>query len=295
MKNINIAEILKYLPEGIQLYSPICGKCTFDSLNKGTIICITQNNQKITFTSEGYYMLPVFEDSECVLFPSKENRDWNTIRYFKDADIVASTIPHGGTWVGIFKQYTNNEFESYCFISAKGVFNNIGLKTHSLVGTRLASEEEQQKLIQAINDNGYKWNAETKILEKLIETEFKVGDRIRNKTNTRQENVVTEIRDTHYILDDELALPFISQDQYELVPNKFDITTLKPFESRVLVRDDEKEKWEPAIWGYYNTNHNTYCPYKTVGGNCFIFCIPYKGNEHLLGVTKDCDDFYKTW
>lgn len=24
-------------------------------------------------------------------------------------------------------------------------------------------------------------------------------------------------------------------------------------------------------------------------------CIPYKGNEHLLGTTNDCNDFYKTW
>ena len=24
-------------------------------------------------------------------------------------------------------------------------------------------------------------------------------------------------------------------------------------------------------------------------------CIPYKGNEHLLGTTNDCDEFYKNW
>ena len=24
-------------------------------------------------------------------------------------------------------------------------------------------------------------------------------------------------------------------------------------------------------------------------------CIPYEGNEYLLGKTDDCDDFYKTW
>jgi hypothetical protein len=24
-------------------------------------------------------------------------------------------------------------------------------------------------------------------------------------------------------------------------------------------------------------------------------CIPYEGNEHLLGTTNDCDNFYKTW
>ena len=37
---------------------------------------------------------------------------------------------------------------------------------------RFATEEEKQKLFQAIKDNGYKWNAETKTLEKLVEHKF---------------------------------------------------------------------------------------------------------------------------
>ena len=24
-------------------------------------------------------------------------------------------------------------------------------------------------------------------------------------------------------------------------------------------------------------------------------CIPYEGNQHLLGKTDDCDEYYKTW
>ena len=34
---------------------------------------------------------------------------------------------------------------------------------------RLATEEEKQKLFDAIELNGYKWNAETKTLEKFVE------------------------------------------------------------------------------------------------------------------------------
>lgn len=26
-----------------------------------------------------------------------------------------------------------------------------------------------------------------------------------------------------------------------------------------------------------------------------MFCIPYEGNEHLLGTKEDCDEFYKNW
>lgn len=36
-------------------------------------------------------------------------------------------------------------------------------------GIRLATDEEKQKLFNAIKANGYKWNEKTKNLEKLIE------------------------------------------------------------------------------------------------------------------------------
>lgn len=44
---------------------------------------------------------------------------------------------------------------------------------------------------------------------------------------------------------------------------------------------------------------DTYCG--SIGGynwkllSYFQQCIPYEGNEHLLGTTDDCDDYYKTW
>ena len=133
-------------------------------------------------------------------------------------------------------------------INANGVFSNIGLKNHVLVGTRLATEEEKQKLFDVIKANGYRWNAETKTLEKLIE------------------------------------------------PKKFDINTLIPFESKVLVRDSKGGKWRPAYWGFYDKDKDNAInyPYECCG-NFFSQCIPYEGNEHLLGNTDDCDEFYKTW
>lgn len=78
----------------------------------------------------------------------------------------------------------------------------------------------------------------------------------------------------------------------KLVPNKFDITTLIPFESRVLVRNDEYDKWLPAVWGFYDKDEEW--PYNC-SGFYYCQCIPYEGNKHLLGKTDDCEDFYKTW
>ena len=76
-------------------------------------------------------------------------------------------------------------------------------------------------------------------------------------------------------------------------PNKFDITTLIPFESKVLARDSKNGKWIPTYWGFYDKDSD-YFPYKVIIGR-YSYCIPYEGNEHLLGTANDSDDFYKTW
>ena len=46
------------------------------------------------------------------------------------------------------------------------------------------------------------------------------------------------------------------------------------------------------MFSTYSDNYNTkfHCI-----GTYYNQCIPYEGNEHLLGTTNDCDDFYKTW
>ena len=71
------------------------------------------------------------------------------------------------------------------------------------------------------------------------------------------------------------------QDDYELVPDKFDITTLKPFD-KVLVRDDDSDEWCLALYAYYRVKTGFH---RMVGGARWKQCIPYEGNEHLLGTT----------
>ena len=57
----------------------------------------------------------------------------------------------------------------------------------------------------------------------------------------------------------------------------------KPFD-KVLVRDWENEDWIPALFGYsYIVKGSTH--YRTVGGAIWMYCIPYEGNENLLGTT----------
>lgn len=122
---------------------------------------------------------------------------------------------------------------------------------------------------------------------------FKVGDNIRIK-GTLAIYVVTEIREDCYILDDkDTYLLFKNQDQWELVPDKFDINTLKPFD-RVLVRLTNNCVWMPKFFSRYDSEMKCYS-FIITDNLGYTQCIPYEGNEHLAGKTDDCDEYYKTW
>ena len=296
---INIAELLKDCPSGMELYSPIFGNVKLEKVFNNFIYVFDSDELIATFDKKGKYK--GIENGECQLFPSKDQRDWSKFqRPFKDGDICCvktKEFEH----IFIFKVSEDcNYIQKYANLSENHFFTNKDpvCSTDCVKEIRLATEEEKQKLFQAIKDSGYKWNAETKTLEKLVAI-FKVGDRIKLKNpyakkygvfNTRK---ITKIEHSHYILDDKEVMLLSNQYLYELAPNKFDITTLKPFESRVLVRDFNDEEWCPAIWGVYG--YGKEYPHIVVSGNEFIQCIPYEGNEHLLGTTNDCDEYYKTW
>ena len=80
----NIAEILKDCPEGTKLYSPMCGECTLSEVTDYTIRVLDSNANYYNFYFNGYYI----KSGECLLFPSKENRDWDMFFPFKDGDVL---------------------------------------------------------------------------------------------------------------------------------------------------------------------------------------------------------------
>ena len=53
----------------------------------------------------------------------------------------------------------------------------------------------------------------------------------------------------------------------------------KPFD-KVLVRDGDCETWEVEYYGYQKEHK-----YVVTGGRMWYQCIPYEGNEHLVGTT----------
>ena len=63
---------------------------------------------------------------------------------------------------------------------------------------------------------------------------------------------------------------------------------LKPFD-KVLVKDEYYGSWEPAFF-WKEVDVEDLHPYMIIGGKRYRFCVPYEGNESLLGTTKDVED-----
>lgn len=60
----------------------------------------------------------------------------------------------------------------------------------------------------------------------------------------------------------------------------------KPFD-KVLVRDFSDSKWIPALYGFKVEIPSSI--HIVSGGGKWKLCIPYEGNEHLLGTTENCE------
>lgn len=81
-----------------------------------------------------------------------------------------------------------------------------------------------------------------------------------------------------YLHDDK---NLTSCDLFLEVPD--DTPTFKPYD-KVLVRDSEYDNWQCGLFSHYDKD-NEY-PYYCIGIH-YAYCIPYEGNEHLVGTTGE--------
>lgn len=121
---VNLIEILKNCPAGTKLYSPLFGEVTFRKIDKKglfPIVVETSLGATATFSAEGRYY-PVYGDSECLLFPSKDQRDWSKFKTkktkfdpktLKPYDKVLVFNYNDSCWICDF--YSHKADEQNCF------------------------------------------------------------------------------------------------------------------------------------------------------------------------------------
>ena len=224
----NLVSILKHCPEGTKLYSPIYGEVVLDSVQSKSIYTLAKTNNGATlvveFTRLGRLHYE-FSNSECVLFPSKDQRDWDKFRIpTKKGDVI---MFNGQVPCLVTGDYSQDIKNWVCGLLEDGDFctNIIHLSEWCPCFYTFATEEVKDKLFEAMDKAGYTWDGET----------------LKKKPQ------------------------------------------FKPFE-KVLVRDSESDEWRCTFYSHFNSKGIYH--HITVG-SVYAMCIPFEGNEHLVGTTKN--------
>ena len=80
-ENLDLVKILKDCPVGTKLYSPLCCEVVLNSVNEYNVdypIEVNYNDGQLTFTRDGRYNRRF--NGECMLYPSKDQRDWSKFK-----------------------------------------------------------------------------------------------------------------------------------------------------------------------------------------------------------------------
>lgn len=320
---INIAEILKNKSKGTKLYADAFGELSIEDIytedkeekDELGITLSSKDGDKLLFYNDGKYN----KYGEPILVPSKSMHDWEKFAW-KRGDVLVNSR---GLKI-LFDRWANDNYTSFYAKTINLVedgFLDTNLHT-------LASEKEAKSFIKCIEEKlGGKLNRETLEVEKT-QPEFKDGDIVFMKGiksgyyancifilrseykdgderafyyafyNTDDKFTIAEYGNTrvHYSL--RTATDSEKQQLFDALAKKgktwdaekkqiVDIKKehqFKPFE-KVLVRDSIDDVWRASFFSHIKENDGRYVT------TCVTwkFCIPYIGNESLLGTTKDVE------
>lgn len=318
---INIAAILKDKPKETKLWSSISNdECKLQEITEDSVVVdMDCNGRQWTFSVYGTTFS--FSKGEVLLFPSKGMRDWRKFAW-KKGDVLVS---NNGKVKVIFDKFRSNTYLS--FIGKYHIdsleCNNPYYQHEGEYATanfKLEEVDAAQTYINIIEERlGGKLNRETLKIEKA--QSFKDGDIVTIMPHIGEKLIyLFKAEDDekyygHAFLDGNIAI--INEDSYclkdfctarpsteeekmmlfealakkgkawdsekkEIVDLKPKVE-LKPFD-KVLVRDSKSDYWRANLFGYIGRDGYYRCVYAN-----WIFCIPYEGNESLLGTTNDVE------
>lgn len=311
---INIVEILKDKPQGTKLYSSACGKCNLKEVDDKSFK-ISFYNSKFGFMNGGEGYLDkngkLYDDGECVVFPSKEMRDWSKFAWKKGDVLVSEDNVHI-----IFEKFEDDTYTR--FKGKHYLWKECNVEDYNKEETKMltsvfekATDDVAQTYIKTIEEHlDGKLNLETLEIEKQLE--FKDGDIVvYGKSVAICRRIYKHTLSFYVSLNEMFGLLFAdeveSSEEYRFATEEekqqlFDALEkegkawdaekkqivdikkehqFKPFE-KVLVRDSIDDVWRASFFSHIKENDGRYVT------TCVTwkFCIPYIGNESLLGTTK---------
>lgn len=189
-------------------------------------------------------------NGERLLFPSRENRDWST---FTKTKFEKGDFIYTNGFVCIFagtKKHTYGEYSSDAILVFACIPEDWSSCTNSAACVYI-----YQKPDVGIGDLG------------------------------KTARLATEA-------EKNMLLDAIKLKGYEWDAEKLELRVRKPeFKvfDRVLVRNHVSSPWNLAEYAFQDQKAAV-SKYYTVGGSgWWKYCIPYKGNEHLLGTAENCE------
>lgn len=311
---INIAKILKDKPQGTKLYSSACGKCELKEADDKSFK-VSFYSSKFGFMNDGEGIFDkngnLYDDGECVVFPSKEMRDWSKFAW-KRGDVLISDCG----FVCIFKEWASDDYTRFNGCYFDGMPNAETAKY-----SKLDNNTAYGYIREIENRCGGKLNLETLKIEK---SEFKDGDIIKMTWDKYSAiaifweysnfgkgfdshvffNINTKIIEYNihgHTLQDMILRLATEEEKQQLFDTlakegkawdaeKKQIVDLKPkceFKpfDKVLSRRCSEDYW---VLNFYSHKSHKTDYHICIDGSSNLYCIPYnEETAHLLGTTDD--------
>ena len=166
-EKIDIVEILKDKPVGLKFYSNTFGYISFNGVHKDKVYFFSEDTNAHSVKPNG----KMYDGGECIIFPSKEMRDWEKFSWKKGDVLVSEDNEHI-----IFEKFEDDAYTKFRgkYYLSEEYYNKEVFQMETSVFEK-ATDNDAQTYINNINKCfGGKLNLETLEIEKG--TEFKDGD-----------------------------------------------------------------------------------------------------------------------
>lgn len=315
---INIAEILKNKPEGTKLWTDMFGSVT---LYVVTDACdafqVKHHNKEPWFDEDG----KLYKEGVLCIYPSKSMRDWEKFSW-KKGDVLISDCG----FMCIFKEWASDDYTKFngCYFdgmqntetakysklddnTAYGYIRDIENRCGGKLNLETLKIEKKTKFEDgdiAFADYGNRQyvfivSGETGLSEGynssiyldlssptsivVFGTSFFKKDlcELRLATEEEKKQLFSALEKKGEVWDSE----------HKMIVDLKPKVEFKPFD-KVLVRNTDTEEWFPGFFEKFDSTWNN--PYhimnrRSMTDFAFKQCIPYIGNESLLGTTNNVE------